>query len=47
MILISETQIDEREDFVQPKVRVKLKSSLGNLLVIALKGPLRECEAGV
>ena len=35
MILISETQIEEREDFVEPKVRVELKSSLGNLLVIA------------
>ena len=47
MILISETQIEEREDFIEPKVRVELKSSLGNLLVIALEGPLRECEAGV
>lgn len=47
MILISETQIEEREDFVQPKVHVELKPHFGNLLVIALEGPLRECEAGV
>jgi hypothetical protein len=47
MILISETQIEEREDFVKPKVRVELKPSLGNLLVIAIEGPLWECEAGV